>query len=196
MAEERTVSVFTKINSSNRGRQTAETVVSTTRVLQQEQRKKNRNPKPVLTIFQDLPGLMASTDRPCPTPEPEESDSESEQGRDHRFNNDASNEGKALPAIPSNNLDEDDNLYTEEAEVWELEAGLDEDIEPAEPGNREHFEVPTVDGVDLNHPLLLDLLGDRPVDGATMPPSRVSPVAVTETTSQNHSNVYATGFDF
>ena len=139
---------------------------------------------------------MVSTDRPCPTPEPEESDSESEQGRDHRFNNDTDNEGKALPAISSNDLDEDDTLYTEEAEVWELEAGLDEDIEPAEPGNREHFEVPTVDGVDLNHPLLLDLLSDRQVEGVIILPSGVSPVAVTETTSQKHSDVYATRFDF
>ena len=41
MAEERTVSAFTKINSSDRGCQTAETVVSMTRVLQHEQRKVN-----------------------------------------------------------------------------------------------------------------------------------------------------------
>ncbi|KAF8597143.1 hypothetical protein BDV93DRAFT_562652 [Ceratobasidium sp. AG-I] len=165
MAEERTVSAFTKINSSDRGRQNAETVVSMTRVLQHEQRKKSKGSKVALTIFRELPGLMRSTDRLCAMSEPEESDTESEQGSDDQIKDNGSENSDTGPSavavkVPTQN----DEEYTDEIEEWELEAGLDEDIEVARPGDWEQFEVVDVDGVDLTNPFLIDMLSDKLID--------------------------------
>ncbi|KDN44766.1 hypothetical protein RSAG8_05239, partial [Rhizoctonia solani AG-8 WAC10335] len=157
--EERTVSAFTRINSADRGNQNAGMVVAMTQVLQHERRKSNTHHNPTLTRFRDIPGLVKSTDSLPPvqdidfesdTDAPEESDDES------ALNNEVDHENVDTLDVP---------------EEWEIYAGLDEEPEPVfEAGTNvnaerhEYFRVAQHDGIDLNNPLLWDLLGDPQVE--------------------------------
>ncbi|EUC61101.1 hypothetical protein RSOL_383310, partial [Rhizoctonia solani AG-3 Rhs1AP] len=51
-------------------------------------------------------------------------------------------------------------------DVWEQETGFDEQIEPAEGGAMVGFDV-EAEGINLGEPLLLDLLSNEPVLGAS-----------------------------
>jgi hypothetical protein len=69
------------------------------------------------------------------------------------------------------------NVYEQEdyvPDVWEQGADFDEEIEPAERGSRDGFELSKTDGANLGAPLLLDLLSDEPIEGVVVRGARLS----------------------
>ncbi|KAH7313222.1 ribonuclease H-like domain-containing protein [Rhizoctonia solani] len=156
MADERTGSVFTKINSPDRSNQSADLVVAMAQILQYERRKSNQRSS-IMTRFRDIPGLIKSTDLPA-----SQQDIDSDAGSTE--NSDCDEAGDIL-GPDDNELELTD--HSNEPEEWEISAGLDEEPEPlwrGKIGHREYFEVARHDGIDLRNPSLLDLLSDGPIE--------------------------------
>ncbi|KAG9118543.1 hypothetical protein FRC07_006894 [Ceratobasidium sp. 392] len=163
MAEERTISAFTKLNSPDRGRQKAQTVVSMTQVLQQERRKRSGTLRLPLTTFRDIPDLVSATDRPVVQMESDSGGLElaiehTDDAVDDNFSQ-ASPSWNDHPAVQN---EDDESRSMETPAEWENFAGLDEELESA-PTSRhcEEFETTQSDGIDLTSPYLLGVLTDK-----------------------------------
>ncbi|GAB1518609.1 hypothetical protein RhiTH_001672 [Rhizoctonia solani] len=170
MADERTGSVFTKINSPDRSNQSAELVVAMAQVLQHERRKASISYKRSLTMtrFRDIPGLIKSVDQPVP---PSQQDVDSDVETEHSDCDEAGAE--------TGQSDKETGLtdHLDKPQEWEIGAGLDEEPEPlwrGSIGHREYFEVPRHDGIDLSNSFLLDLLSDAPIEEEFTPPGLVT----------------------
>ncbi|KAB5589446.1 hypothetical protein CTheo_7114 [Ceratobasidium theobromae] len=144
MAEERTVSNFTKLNAPDRGRQKASTLVYMTQIKQHEQRLENA---------MGAKSKVAPTVRFCDL-------SEFVQHAGiipmHRVS------GSVADPEATSGVDEIE-MVGEAADTWEEEAGFDEKIEQPMRGATNGFEVAEADGVNLHETLLLDMLNDEPV---------------------------------
>ncbi|EUC55194.1 hypothetical protein RSOL_099360, partial [Rhizoctonia solani AG-3 Rhs1AP] len=151
MAEERTISNFTRLNAPDRGRQKASTLVHMTQIRQHAQREENQGSPAVAPAvhFRNRSDLLKSAGK---------------VSIDLRGTNipASANAGDIVPVANGS----DSVVHEFIVDVWEHEAG-DEEIEPAEGGAMDGFEV-EAEGVNLGEPLLLDLLSDEPVLGARL----------------------------
>ncbi|KAG8730616.1 hypothetical protein FRC10_002557 [Ceratobasidium sp. 414] len=174
MAEERTVSNFTKLNSSDRGRQKASTIVYMTQIKYHKQRRlKNASSSYVEpTIrFRDLSNLLKQAGEPAIK---------------------LSGEGLNASATKS----------TEEApDTWEEDAGFDEEIKVPKRGSGGGFEVAGANGVNLQDAILRDLLSDQPVvcvaeQGTVTRPQLKSSVPTSGPQSQSDNALLETPYNF
>ncbi|EUC67579.1 DUF659 family protein, partial [Rhizoctonia solani AG-3 Rhs1AP] len=172
IAEERAVSNITKLNAPGRARQKASTLVQMTQIRQHFQQEEklienleDQNVRTAPTLrFRDMSDLFKSAGKV----------SVDLQG--------VGNIGSAASSMDVVEAEaQDDSIvsksstYEDDAEIpelspeeWEQEAGLDDLIEPVEGGSKERFEVEEgTDSINFAEPLLIDLLSDEPVPGAT-----------------------------
>ncbi|KEP46427.1 hypothetical protein V565_199460 [Rhizoctonia solani 123E] len=180
MAEERTVSNFTKLNAPDRGRQKASTLVHMTQIRQHAQREENQgSPAVAPTVrFRDMSDLLKSAGKVA---------------IDLRGTNipTSANAGDIVPVANGS----DSVVHDFVVDAWEQEAGFDEKIEPAEGGAMDGFEV-EAEGINLGEPLLLDLLSDEPVLGASLSGSastkkRPAPVDTSASSAQGLRKKFA-----
>ncbi|KAG8724320.1 hypothetical protein FRC09_020312 [Ceratobasidium sp. 395] len=160
MAEERTVSAFTKINSPDRARQKAYTIVNMTKILQHEQRKYSLEPLP-LTTFREIPGLVNLVDQPIAQPgaDSAEQDINAETVEAEVGEADEMSQRRASGEITQD--EEQEAASMEIPGEWEDQAGLDEEIEPAATGDKLEFKSVESDGIDLTSRYLLGVLSDK-----------------------------------
>ncbi|KAF8595919.1 hypothetical protein BDV93DRAFT_514577 [Ceratobasidium sp. AG-I] len=120
MAEERTVSNFTKLNSTDRGRQKTSTLVYMTQVRQHHQRLLNPTKQAIAPTvrFRDLLDTVECEEK-------ESLESEAPALPLEPAHSSAGPSGSTTTDEPANDTVDD----VEEADVWEQEAGFDEVIE-------------------------------------------------------------------
>ncbi|KAG8694473.1 hypothetical protein FRC08_008466 [Ceratobasidium sp. 394] len=170
MAEERTVSCITRLNTKDRSCQKVSTLIHMTRIRQYLLRKceGQKSVKKPVVKFRDLNASLLKQFPPISTPK-------------------ESN----IPAAPNelsegwsiNDIEElEDKLTGEErSKIFEGETNDDDDddesdeAEPEPIDERAHgFDPSDAYGVDLSSPFLLDLLSDLPRQGAEVKPSTAS----------------------
>lgn len=184
MAEERTVSRFTKLNSTDRSRQKASTIVNMTKIHQHYRREQpsvisidichaimtilmhyyqTKAPLRPVVRFRDLTkyiSVSTTTEASAPTPAPATGSSAMEPillDRDMAI----SDPNKATQATDDISAEDD------ESEIWAAYDSSD-DFNLGDHRafvNIEKFDVEDNDGVDINVPLLLDLLSSDPIEG-------------------------------
>ncbi|KAF8696504.1 hypothetical protein RHS03_07848, partial [Rhizoctonia solani] len=154
MPDERTGSAFSKFNTPDRAKQNAETVISMTKVLQREQRKSESS--------KAAANLVSRGSRSCEEAETSDIDSASES----RTVENAEGDFAVTQATSAENAGqvEDELDGTDVPVEWEHAAGLDETIEPVQPGPRDTFVVALQDGIDITAAKLLNLLSDELVE--------------------------------
>ncbi|KAF8600686.1 hypothetical protein BDV93DRAFT_608572 [Ceratobasidium sp. AG-I] len=156
MAEERTVSNFTKLNAPDRGRQKTSTLVFMTQVRQHQQRLLDPTKQAVAPTvrFRDLPGAVKSYGFITLDSQISESPPEPVHASEEPLEPTSEDE-------PENETMGD----VEEADLWEQEAGFDEVIEQPPRGSGWGFEVAETEDLNLSEPALRDLLSDQPIPG-------------------------------
>ncbi|KAG8735810.1 hypothetical protein FRC10_010148 [Ceratobasidium sp. 414] len=145
MAEEQTVSNFTKLNSPDWGRQKASTLVYMTQIKQHEQHLKNDSTarRPVPTVrFRDLSNIATPIQKTAVIGKEKVAEGGSVGGEEQPIAH-----NKSLP------------------DLWESDAGFDKEIEVLPCGPRDGFPMAKGDGIDLQEPCLCDLLSDDPIPG-------------------------------
>ncbi|KAF8601836.1 hypothetical protein BDV93DRAFT_607815 [Ceratobasidium sp. AG-I] len=156
MAEERTVSNFTQLNTACRSRQNTRTLVQMTQIKQHHQRAKNELQSVVAPTvrFRDLSDILKKAET-APATEPPKGESVSHDSE--------------VVEIPASELAEaaESELELDAMDEWEESAGLaGENVMPPA-GSTEDFEVAEADGINLHNPALLDLLSETPIPGAS-----------------------------
>ncbi|KAG9083595.1 hypothetical protein FRC06_004466 [Ceratobasidium sp. 370] len=174
MAEERTVSNFTKLNSPDRGRQKASTIVYMTQVKHHEQRRLKDPSSSYLrpTIrFCDLSDLLKQAGEPA-----------------------VKLSGEGLDAATANSIEE-------APDTWEEDTGFDEAIQVPKQGSGGGFEAAEADGVNLQEGILRDLLSDHPVlgvveRGTIIHPQLNTSVSTSGAQSQSDNTLLETPYTF
>ncbi|KAF8594994.1 hypothetical protein BDV93DRAFT_564861 [Ceratobasidium sp. AG-I] len=161
MAEERTVSCFTKLNSSDRSRQKVSTLVHMTRIWQHLLRGHcgpELPPKPVLK-FRDLSSSLLRQHTP--------SNAVVEGTEDLACDAKDLHDGWKVEDIEKPEAGSI-NAGAGTAEEDDLEDESDDDEYPPEPVDPKAltFDVEIEYGVNLRSPILLDILSDHPIEGA------------------------------
>ncbi|KAG8795015.1 hypothetical protein FRC12_019098 [Ceratobasidium sp. 428] len=162
MAEERMVSVFTKMNGKDRARQKTSTLVHMTQIKQHEQRIENlqKGVRPVAPTvrFRDMSDIVQSA-----------RDSDTHRALvdavHHAVQGDKleSSHDRDKANSPSVTVDQDEGKI----DPWDEEDSEDERDWSIQP-SRDEFQFGEGEGVDLRDPSLLDLLSDKPVPGAVL----------------------------
>ncbi|KAG8738913.1 hypothetical protein FRC11_001041, partial [Ceratobasidium sp. 423] len=153
VAEERTVSVITKLNTPDRGRQKASTLIQMTQIRQHFQPEEGvlgdfKKPRVAPTLrFRDMSDLFKLADKGIGS---------------STVSTVVDAEAHEPTASDRSADDEDMEVQELSPEEWEREAGFDDVVERVEGGSRDRFEV---DGINLADPLLVDLLSGGPVLG-------------------------------
>ncbi|KAG8785226.1 hypothetical protein FRC12_017838 [Ceratobasidium sp. 428] len=159
MAEERTVSVFTKMNSKDRARQKTSTLVQMTQIKQHEQRAENLR-KGVCPIaptvrFRDMSDMLQSTRDSDTARALVDAARHAVQG-ESTDNQEDTNSPSVIVGRDEETIDPWDEEDSDGERDWSIQPSRDE------------FQFGEGEGVNLRDPSLLNLLSDKPVPGAIL----------------------------
>jgi len=172
MAEERTVSAFTKINTADRANQKVSTIVNITKVKQHLRRSATKRPRPIVR-FRDLSKYVkdgsavgsnelrteqaaithtpstSSPSTPCTQPNVSEVVGVDTEGVD---------EGNELDETLWEDSDSEEEDENDRKRLAATRAAASTDV----------MDIEECEGVNVQVPDLLDLLSDAPVSGSTV----------------------------